>query len=204
MGLYSTYIFPRMLELALGGRVPTEYRHQALADAAGEVLEIGFGTGLNLACYPRAVARLTVLDPERLLPKKVARRIAAASFPVETAFLDAERLPFESARFDTVVSTWTLCTIPDAAAALGEIRRVLKPNGRFLFLEHGRSDDERVARRQDRWNGLQRVIGCGCNLNRPIDALVSGAGLRIARLERFLMPRTPRLLAEHYLGCATV
>ena len=118
------------------------------------------------------------------------------------AFLDAARLPFEAEHFDTVVSTWTLCTIPDVAAALAEVCRVLKPGGRFLFLEHGLSDEPRAARRQERWNGFQRVIGCGCNLNRPIDRLTEAAGLRIARLERFLMPKTPRIAADHYLGCA--
>ena len=180
-----------------------EYRHRVLADARGEVLEIGFGTGLNLSSYPETVDKLTLIDPARLLPRRVQKRIAAARIPVERVFLDAEHLPFDAERFDTVVSTWTLCTIPDAAAALREIRRVLKPAGQLLFLEHGRSDDEQTARRQDRWNGVQRVIGCGCNLNRPIDRLIRDAGLEIRRLERFVMPGTPRIMAEHYLGSAS-
>ncbi|MBI3838550.1 MAG: class I SAM-dependent methyltransferase [Planctomycetia bacterium] len=202
MGIYRNHIFPYLLELALGGKHPMERRRHALEEARGEVLEIGFGTGLNLACYPSAVARLTLLDPEKLLPKRVERRIRAVDFPVEMAQLDAARLPFESDRFDTIVSTWTLCTIPDVAAALTEVHRVLKPGGSFLFLEHGLSSDPRVARRQDRWNPLQRVIGLGCNLNRPIDTLINSAGLTIERLERFLMPHTPRIAADHYLGSA--
>ncbi len=202
MGIYSNVVFPRVLEFLLGGRVPMEYRHRALADAHGDVLEIGFGTGLNLSCYPRQVERLTLVDPARLLPKRVTRRIEAAGMPVERVFLDAERLPFESGRFDTIVSTWTLCTIPDVAAALAEARRVLKPGGKLLFLEHGRSGDERVARRQDRWNGVQRFFGCGCNLNRPIDTLIASAGLQIQSLERFQMPGVPAITAEHYLGTA--
>ena len=203
MGIYSNHIFPRLLDVVLSDREPMKHRRRALEDACGEVLEIGFGTGLNLSCFPRSIARLTVLDPAKLLPKRVARRIAAVEFPVETAFVDAATLPFESERFDTVVSTWTLCTISDVAAALAEVRRVLKLRGRFLFLEHGRSDDPRVARRQDRWNGVQRFIGCGCNLNRPIDQLVASAGLRVERLERFLMPKSPRIAADHYLGSAS-
>jgi ubiquinone/menaquinone biosynthesis C-methylase UbiE len=204
MGIYSDYIFPHLLEFTLGRGEPMKQRCRALEAARGEVLEIGFGTGLNLSCYPSGVGRLSLIDPARHLSRKVARRIAAAGFPVEMAHLDAARLPFDSERFDTVVSTWTLCTIPQVEAALIEIRRVLKPDGRFLFLEHGRSADDKVARRQDRWNGLQRVVGCGCNLNRPIDRLIEAAGLRVDRLERFLMPKTPRIIADHYLGSAVV
>jgi ubiquinone/menaquinone biosynthesis C-methylase UbiE len=203
MGFYSDHLFPLLLDVVLGTRKVMGYRRRALAEACGEVLEIGFGTGLNLSCFPDRVTKLTLVDPARMLPRRVARRIKAAPMPIEMSQLDAERLPFDAERFDTVVSTFTLCTIPDAAAALGEVRRVLRPGGSLLFLEHGRSDDPRVARRQDRWNGLQRVIGCGCNLNRPIDKLVEGSGLAIARLERFQMPGAPRVAAEQYLGAAT-
>jgi ubiquinone/menaquinone biosynthesis C-methylase UbiE len=202
MGIYRRFVFPRLMEFVLSRREPMEYRRQALQPAHGDVLEIGFGTGLNLSCYGDRVARLTLVDPEKLLPRRVQKRIAQASVPIEVAHLTAETLPFDAGRFDTVVSTWTLCTIPDVAQALNEIRRVLKPGGKLLFLEHGRSDDERVARRQDRWNRLQQIIGCGCNLNRPIDRLIADAGLTIDRLERFLMPG-PRLAADHYLGTAT-
>ena len=202
MGIYRNHIFPYLLEFTLGGKHPMERRRRALEEARGEVLEVGFGTGLNLGCYPPTVARLTLLDPETLLPKRVAERIRAVDFPVEMAHLDAARLPFESERFDTVVSTWTLCTIPDVASALTEVRRVLKPGGSLLFLEHGQSSDPRVARRQDSWNPVQRFVGLGCNLNRPIDHLIDSAGLTIERLDRFLMPHTPRIAADHYLGSA--
>jgi ubiquinone/menaquinone biosynthesis C-methylase UbiE len=202
MAIYRDHIFPRLLEIALGGRKPMEYRRRVLTTARGQVLEIGFGTGLNLACYPETVEKLTLLDVDRLLPNRVQQRIAATPFPVEMAFLDAARLPFDDACFDVVVSTWTLCTIPDVASALAEVRRVLRPGGEFLFLEHGRSDDPHVARRQDRWNGVQKFVACGCNLNRPIDQLVSAAGLRIAELDRFQMPGVPKIGAAHYLGAA--
>lgn len=203
MGLYRDHVFPYLLEWMLGNRRSMEFRQRALAQAQGSVLEIGFGTGLNLSCYPATVARLTLIDPEKLLARRVARRIAEAPFPVEMAFLDAAHLPFGDATFDTVVSTWTLCTIPEVASAMAEIRRVLKPGGHFLFLEHGRSSDAAVARRQDRWNGVQQAVGCGCNLNRPIDQIVSTAGLRITAIDRFEMPKTPRIFAHHYLGVAT-
>lgn len=203
MRLYRDFLFPWMLEYTLSRPRPMEYRHRALEPARGDVLEIGYGTGLNLGCYPTTVERLTLLDPARHLPKRVQRRIERTPVPVELAHLDAERLPFDSDRFDTVVSTWTLCTIPDVVAALAEIRRVLKPAGALVFLEHGRSDDPRTARRQDRWNGLQKIIGCGCNLNRPIDQLIAAGGLNVDRLDRFEMPGMPKVASAHYLGTAT-
>lgn len=200
---YAEHIFPHFMEWTLGTRRVQEHRQEALKSLHGEVLEIGVGTGLNLPHYPNSVTWLTVLDPVTLLPKKVAKRIAAVSIPVQVIHLSAELLPFEDCRFDGVVSTWTLCTIPDAVAALREVRRVLKPEGRYVFLEHGRSDEARVAWWQDVFNPLQQRIGCGCNLNRQIDRLIKDAGLRIAKLDRFLMPGMPRLVGEMYRGFAT-
>lgn len=202
MGLYSDYIFPPLLDFVLSRPPMMEQRVKTLQNARGEVLEIGFGTGLNLTCYPPGIERLTILDPADVLRKRVARRIAAAPMPIKKMHLDAKQLPFDAGRFDCVASTWTLCTIPDVESALREIHRVLKPGGKFLFLEHGRSGDERLSARQDRWNWLQRIVGVGCNLNRPIDRLVEDSGLSLQSLERFQMPKMPRLAAEHYLGCA--
>lgn len=202
MGFYADHVFPHLMDWTLGTRRFQEQRELALASAQGHVLEIGFGTGLNLPHYPHAVTSLTALDPATLLPKKVARRISRGSLPVELVRLSAETLPFEDGRFDCAVSTWTLCTIPDPVAALREVRRVLKPGGKYLFLEHGRSDDARVAKWQDFFNPVQRVIGCGCNLNRPIDALVAQAGLRIEKLDRYAMPGVPRIAGEMYRGIA--
>jgi SAM-dependent methyltransferase len=203
VGFYRRHTFPRVMEWALGSETCSAERRRTLAAARGDVLEIGFGTGLNLRHYPPAVSTLTIVDPAELLPDRVRARIAAAPFPVTAARLDAERLPFDDARFDTVVSTWTLCSIPDAVAALREIRRVLKPAGAFLFLEHGRSDDPGVARWQDRWNPIQRVVACGCNVNRPIDRMIADAGLAVTDLARFLLPGDPRIMAEMYRGTAT-
>jgi ubiquinone/menaquinone biosynthesis C-methylase UbiE len=178
-------------------------RAKALKAVHGEVLEVGFGTGLNLPHYPRRVARLVALDPEEMLPPKVSQRIAAASFPVERVQQAGEHLPFPAGRFDCVVTTLTLCTIADPASALIEIRRVLRAGGTYVFLEHGRSADPRVARLQDRLNPLWRLsgIGRGCNINRPIDSLIAQAGLRIVSLERYVLGR-PRIMTEMYRGLA--
>jgi len=203
MDLYSRHIFPRVLDWSLDNAMMREQRREALSPVEGHVLEIGFGTGLNLPHYPHQVTRLTAIDSERMLPKRVSERIARARFPVEIFQLDAGgRLPFEDDSFDGVASTLTLCSITDIASALAEIRRVLKPAGSFVFLEHGRSDDPKVARRQDRFNPLQKFVGRGCNLNRRIDQLIKAAGLDLVRLDRFLLPDTPRLLGEMYRGVA--
>lgn len=204
MGLYSKHIFPRVLEWSLGRAEVSDERRLTLADLTGSVLEIGFGTGLNIPHYPAAVTRLTIIDPELMLPDRVRSRIAGAGIPVEQMQLDASgRLPFDDASFDAAVSTFTLCTIPNPLPALMEIGRVIKPGGPFVFLEHGRSDDARVAKRQDFFNPIHKIIACGCNMNRPIDQIIKQAGLNIVSLDRYLMPETPRVYAEMYRGVAT-
>jgi len=203
LGVYAKYLFPYLMDWVMGSRRLQEQRQEALRPLHGDVLEIGFGTGLNLVHYPKAVTGVVALEPARLLPRKVARRIAAAPMPVELVYGSAEQLSFGNRRFDCVLSTWTLCTIPDALAALREVRRVLKPGGRFVFLEHGRSNAPAVARWQDRLNPLQQCIGVGCNMNRPIDRLIAEAGFTLERLERFQMPGMPRLVGEMYRGVAS-
>jgi len=201
-GFYARVIFPWVLELSLAGAAFAKERANALKSAHGEVLEVGFGTGLNLPHYPRSV---TALDPEEMLAAKVAQRIAAASFPVERVQQGGEHLPFAAGQFDCVVTTLTLCTIADPVSALSEIRRVLRVGGIYIFLEHGRSADARVARLQDRVNPLwhRSGIGRGCNINRPIDSLIVQADLRITSLERHTMGR-PRIMKEMYRGLATL
>lgn len=203
MGLYANYLFPRMLDWALGSPEANEQRQLTLAQATGNVLEIGFGTGLNVRYYPASVTKLTALDSENFRPALVAQRIAKTPLLVERVQLDASgKLPFAEASFDTIVTTWTLCSIANIDAALREMKRVLKPTGAFLFCEHGRSDDERTARWQDRLNPLQKVVGCGCNMNRAIDQLIQRAGFEIVALDRFLMPPAPRIFSEMYRGVA--
>ena len=203
MGFYSRHIFPRLVEWSLGSRVVREQRRTTLAPLRGLVLEIGFGTGLNLSCYPPQVTSVTAIDSETMLPGRVADRIARSHVRVEQLKLDAgEPLPFADESFDGVVTTFTLCSIADIATALAEIKRVLKPEAEYVFLEHGRSDDPRIARQQDLANPITKLIGCGCHMNRPIDKLISAAGLHIATLERFVMPDSARILGEMYRGVA--
>lgn len=203
MGLYATQIFPRLMDWVMSGDEFQRLRGLLLQEARGEVLEIGLGTGLNLPHYPGKVSSLRAVDPVPLLPDRVTQRSRAVAFPIQIKQVSAETLPFDDRTFDCVVSTWTLCTIPDPVKALRELRRVLKPDGVFLFLEHGRTEDEKVAAWQDRLNPLQRVIGCGCNLNRKIDQLIGQAGLAVTQLDRFQMQSVPRLGGEMYRGTAT-
>jgi ubiquinone/menaquinone biosynthesis C-methylase UbiE len=202
MGLYCKHVFPRLMEYVMCGNEFRRLRTAVLQSVAGEVLEIGIGTGLNLSHYGPNVSRVRAVDPTPMLPRRMAGRRAAVHFSVEISHQSAERLPYVDRTFDCIVSTWTLCTIPDPILALQEVRRVLKPGGRFLFLEHGRSDDQKIAAWQDRLNPIQNVIGCGCNLNRRIDTLITQAGLKITHLDRFAMKEVPRIGGEMYRGTA--
>jgi len=202
-GFYERHLFSRLMDRAMRAAELSRLRAALLADAHGDVLEIGFGTGLNIRHYPESVRSLTAVDPLDALRERVEARIAAAPFRVDRVGVSADgRLPFDAARFDVAVSTWTLCSIPDAVAAVREVRRVLKPGGRFLFLEHGLSDDARTARWQRRVEPLHKRIGAGCHLTRPIDAIVRRGGFAPDSLRRFLLPG-PRILSEMYEGRAT-
>lgn len=203
MGFYGDHIFPRLMEWVMAGEEFRRLRRVLLASTQGEVLELGIGTGLNLLHYPETVRNLYAVDPAVLLPNTVLARRARLPFPVDIQRGTAEALPYPDRRFDCIVSTWTLCTIPDPMRALHEVGRVLKPEGKFLFLEHGRSDDRKIAAWQDRLNPIQNVIGCGCNLNRQIDRLITQSGFTIAHLDRFSMEGVPRLAGEMYQGTAT-
>ena len=202
MGLYCRHIFPRLMDWVMGGEEFRRLRSALLEPVYGEVLELGMGTGLNLPHYPKAIMQLHAVDPAAPLPKKVTERAARCSFPVQIQQVNAESLPYTDRSFDCVVSTWTLCTVSDPAQALREVGRVLKPAGAFLFLEHGRSDDRSTAAWQDRFNPVQNVIGCGCNLNRQIDRIIGQAGLRVMTLDRFRMVSVPRIGGEMYRGSA--
>lgn len=203
MGLYRYHIFPRLMNWVMAGEEFRRLRMELLAQVHGEVLELGIGTGLNLPHYPKTVTQLHAVDPANPLPKIVTERTTSQSFPIRIQHVTAESLPYDDRSFDFAVSTWTLCTIPDAVKALREVGRVLKPDGMFLFLEHGRSENKSVAAWQDRLNPIQHIIGCGCNLNRRIDQLIIQASLKIMTLDRFHMQRVPRLAGAMYKGQAT-
>jgi ubiquinone/menaquinone biosynthesis C-methylase UbiE len=184
-------------------RFMDDLRPDAVVGARGDVLEIGFGTGLNLRHYPSGVRSVWGIDPmatEGVGP--VERRIAQAPFPVERSALRADdQLPFDSGRFDCVVTTWTLCSIPDARAALAEMHRVLKPGGLYLFIEHGRSRTESTIRWQDRLNPTWSKLTDGCNINRPVDELVEQSGFELSLLDEF-KGKGPRLISHLYRGIA--
>lgn len=200
---YEQRIFPHVLDRAMANFEPL--RSGVLEKARGDVLEIGFGTGLNLPHYPKSgVERLSTVDPMDALPEKVQGRIAAAPFPVDVHHLPADGgLPFDSGRFDSATVTWTLCTIPDPVAALQEVRRVLKPGAPLLFIEHGRSDQPKVTAWQDRLNPYWNVIGCGCNLNRKIDELIRQADFDLPTFDFFLGDDAPPVFGTLYRGEAT-
>jgi len=178
-------------------------RKDLLAAARGRVLEIGAGTGANLAFYPDAVQTLTLAEPEPPMAKRLARRVANQTRAASIIGAPAEQLPFPDASFDTVVVTLVLCTVTDPARALAEIRRVLAPGGRLLFLEHVRSDDPRIARWQDRLNGLNQIIAHGCHCNRATLDAIRAAGFTIVDVTRGEFPKAPPFVRPLVLGAAT-
>ena len=202
MSRWERHGFARLMDWSMRGPEIGRLRARALATAAGHVLEVGFGTGLNLQYYPAAVRSLTALDPLDALRGRVEARIAAAPVPVRRVTLAADgRLPFDDTHFDCVVTTWTLCSILDAHAALREMRRVLRPDGRYLFIEHGASDDAGVARWQRRLEPLHKRIAGGCHLTRRIDALIASAGFTLVDYERWVEPG-PRVFTAMVRGSA--
>ncbi|MEI6485262.1 MAG: class I SAM-dependent methyltransferase [Sphingomonadales bacterium] len=180
MGLYSETIFPWVLDKALGHPNIMRRRQALVSAASGAVLEIGFGSGATLPFYdPAQVSRLTVVEPSEGMNRRAAARLVQSPVPITSVPGAGERLPFADASFDTVVCCLTLCSVQDVGQVLAEVRRVLKPGGRFLFLEHVLSDDPQRQRWQRRLNPVQRVVAVGCNLDRPSALLVQQAGFRL-------------------------
>lgn len=202
MSFYERYILPYVLDLACGIDPVRRQREKVVPLARGRVLEIGIGTGLNAAHYKREqVEQIVGLDPALQMHRLARKRIAQAQLPVELVGLPAEKIPQPDASFDTVLMTYTLCTIPDPVSALREMRRVLKPGGRLIFCEHGRAPDESVRRWQDRLNPYWKPLAGGCNLNRDVPQLLREAGFRCDDLQTLYLPG-PRPLTYNYWGTA--
>lgn len=204
MGIYSNVIFPRFLNSFMSSGQFKKQRSKLLASVSGDILEIGFGTGLNLEFYPDHVRKITAIDPNAGMGRIAQRNMAKSGIEVDSRILSGENLPIEDQSFDSVVCTWTLCSIPDAQAALREVRRVLRPGGRFFFVEHGLAPEPKVAKWQHRLTPIQKVIGDGCHLNRPIDTMITGEGFGLSDLETFYMPKAPKFAGYMFRGIATV
>jgi ubiquinone/menaquinone biosynthesis C-methylase UbiE len=189
MGLYSRYLLPRVIHFACGLKPNMRQREKVVPHARGRVLEVGIGSGLNLPFYdPANVSKVWGLDPASEMTRIAERAARPLPFEVEFIGLPGDEIPLEDSSVDTVVVTYTLCTIPDTAAALRQMSRVLRPGGELLFCEHGAAPDARVRRWQDRLNPLWKRLGGGCNLNRPIPALIEAGGFRIKSLDTMYIP----------------
>jgi ubiquinone/menaquinone biosynthesis C-methylase UbiE len=203
MGFYSKVIFPAFYDCVIDKPYWDEHRKRQLADVSGEVLEIGVGTGLNLPHYPEYVRKITTVDPNPGMNRKLAKRIASSEIEVDRRVLSSEELPFDNETFDCVVSTITLCSIANVTQAMAELYRVLKPGGRLQFFEHGVSPDPAVQRRQLRWNWLQGIIGDGCRLDLDVAALLADHPFNAVEIDNFYMEQTPRTHGYMYRGTAT-
>jgi ubiquinone/menaquinone biosynthesis C-methylase UbiE len=201
MGFYQDQVVPLLINWSMRQRNLAVYRSRIIPAAEGRVLEIGMGSGLNLPFYSRNVVRVIGLDPSPRLLAMARQAEWTGNEPVRFIEGSAEMIPLTDASVDTVVTTWTLCSIPDAPRALREMRRVLRPSGRLLFVEHGRAPDPKVVWWQDRLTPIWKRMGGGCHLNRAIGALVEGAGYQFDRIETGYM-RGPRPMTFMYEGSA--
>ena len=202
MGVYQEQVLPRMINVICGMKVTEPLRARVCEELHGEVVEIGFGTGHNVPHYPDAVKRVSAIEPADLSWKLAADRVAAAGVPVERNGLDGQSLPLADNSCDTALSTWSLCTIPDVATALLEVRRVLKPGGTLHFLEHGLAPDAGVQRWQHRLEPMEKRLFGGCHLTRPIVDLVEAAGFTIATVDEFYEEGAPKIMGADSLGIA--
>ncbi len=201
MSFYNEHILPHVINLAMRNRELTPYRERLISQARGRVLEIGIGSGLNLPLYDDGVEEVVGLDPAARLISMAQQAANRCKIPVTLITGSAQAIPLDRGSIDTLVTTWTLCSIPDAAAALRDMRRVLKPGGQLLFVEHGLAPEPAVRQWQNRLTPLWKKIGGGCHLNRPIRALIENAGFKMNRLDTGYA-RGPRPLAYFYQGCA--
>jgi ubiquinone/menaquinone biosynthesis C-methylase UbiE len=202
MGLYGEQVLPRIINVACGLKGAQPLRRRVCEGLEGDVVELGFGSGLNVPFYPAAVKRVAAVEPADVGWKLAEKRLRATSVPVERSGLDGQSLPFADNSYDAALSTWTLCTIPDVAAALCEVRRVLKPGGTLHFVEHGLAPDERVRRWQHRFEPVQKKVFGGCHLTRPVVDLLTAAGFTITDLDQFYEEGAPKIMGADSLGTA--
>ena len=202
MGLYSRLILPRLCEFGLNQPFVAQHRRELLAGAFGDVLEIGFGTGLNLPCYPAGVQKLTTIDPNIGMNRLARKRIKQTGIAVVQRIAVGEQLPFADNAFDCVVSTFTLCSIEHVNQALSEVVRVLKPGGRLLFLEHGLSPEPRVQKWQRRLNWLQMRLAGGCRLDRNIKELIAAQPFSSIETDERYLEQMPKTHGYIYRGSA--
>jgi ubiquinone/menaquinone biosynthesis C-methylase UbiE len=203
MGFYSRVIFPWFIDWGMSMAYISKARRAALAGVCGEVLEIGFGTGLNLPHYPEQVHKITTVDVNAGMDKRAQKRINNSSITVDNRVLNGETLPMDDNTYDSVVSTWTMCSIENVGRALAEIRRVLKPDGKFFFLEHGLSNEAKIQRWQHRLGPLQKIIGDGCRLDLNIKELIEQQDFKIIECNNYYIEKTPKPHGFMYQGIAT-
>jgi ubiquinone/menaquinone biosynthesis C-methylase UbiE len=201
MGLYSKYVLPRLIDASCRNKDVTKLKQLVLPAAKGTVLEVGIGSALNLPHYSREIAHLYGVEPSPELVQMARRKTDAAAFPVTLLNQTAEKIPLDDHSVDTVVMTWVLCSIADDHTVLQEMKLVLKPGGRLLFLEHGLAPEPKIRSWQNRLTPIWKRIGGGCCLNKKIDGLISRAGFRIAELHQSDMPG-PKPMAYVYRGFA--
>jgi ubiquinone/menaquinone biosynthesis C-methylase UbiE len=204
MPFYARYVLPRIIDLGMRNKEVARLRAAWIPHARGEVLEIGIGSGLNLPFYSPQVGHVYGVDPSLELQRMARKRVPAGRIQVEFLLQSAEeRLPLTDASIDTIVMTWTLCSIANAPQALQQLKRLLKPGGRLMFVEHGRASDRTVVGWQDRLTPFWKRIAGGCHLNRKVDELITAAGYEITELNTFYL-RGPRAMTYTYQGFAQV
>jgi ubiquinone/menaquinone biosynthesis C-methylase UbiE len=203
MGFYEKWVLPRLLNLAMSDKFIGEERKKVLGGVSGTVLEVGFGSGLNLPFYPADVRRLVAVDPSRESAKLARKRIAEAPFPVEYVPVAGEQIAAPDHSFDSVVSTFTLCSVADPLAALEQMRRVLKPGGKLFLVEHGLSTDPKMQKWQSRLNRLQNFLCGGCHLNRDVRRMVADGGFEFDQVDQYYIKGPPKFAAFVTRGVAS-
>lgn len=202
MGFYADQVLPRIIDVSLGSRQTAPLRNRVCAGLRGEVIEIGFGSGTNIAFYPAGVTSVAAIEPADLGWRLAGKRLQVSGVSIKRSGLDGQKLPFADDSFDSALSTWTLCTIPDVASALLEVRRVLRPGGIFHFVEHGRAPDEKVRRWQVRLEPVHLAFLGGCHVTRPIADLITDAGFTVTGIDCFYDEIGPKYAAAMSLGTA--